>query len=99
MKIFGIVVLIISVFMDIFKLKNILSTLKSKFMKAFTFADEIREPTEEAFKSNFGSEEVIAIHLRRGDYLKYPHHPVQDLEYYEKGLSHMPRRYSCNDFF
>jgi hypothetical protein len=57
---------------------------------AFTFADVIKQPTEEAFKSNFGDTEVIAIHLRRGDYLKYPHHPVQSLEYYSEGLSHMP---------
>jgi acyl-CoA synthetase (AMP-forming)/AMP-acid ligase II len=35
------------------------------------------------------NEEVIAIHLRRGDYLQYSHHPVQTLEYYSKGLSHM----------
>ncbi len=29
-----------------------------------------------------------AIHVRRGDYLKYPnHHPVQTIEYYRKGIN------------
>ena len=63
--------------------------IEDEIREAFTFVDEIRIPTEEAFKSNF-DDEVIAIHLRRGDYLKYPHHPVQTLEYYAEGLSHMP---------
>ena len=64
--------------------------IEKQIREAFTFVDEIREPTEEAFKSNFGNTEVVAIHLRRGDYLKYPHHPVQALEYYTKALSHIP---------
>ena len=73
-----------------FQTEKYFKHIEKQIREAFTFADEIREPTEEAFRSNFGDTEVIAIHLRRGDYLQYPHHPVQTLEYYAEGLSHMP---------
>ena len=42
------------------------------------------------FRENFGDTEVISIHIRRGDYLKYPNHPIQTLEYYSEGLSNFP---------
>jgi len=74
-----------------FQTEKYFKHIEKQIREAFTFADDIRQPTEEAFKSNFGDTEVISIHLRRGDYLKYPlNHPVQELEYYVQGLSHMP---------
>jgi hypothetical protein len=73
-----------------FQTEKYFKHIEDDIRKAFTFADEIWHPCEESFKENFGNTEVIAIHLRRGDYLKYPHHPVQSLEYYFEGLSHMP---------
>ena len=73
-----------------FQTEKYFKHIEKQIREAFTFVDGIRQPTEEAFKYNFGDTEVIAIHLRRGDYLKYPHHPVQTLEYYTEGLSHMP---------
>ena len=74
-----------------FQTEKYFKHIEKQIRQAFTFVDDIREPTEEAFKSNFGETEVIAIHLRRGDYLKYPNHPVQSLEYYAQGLEHMPK--------
>ena len=73
-----------------FQTEKYFKHIEKEIREVFTFVDDIKEPTEEAFKSNFGDIEVISIHLRRGDYLQYPHHPVQPLEYYEKGLSYMP---------
>lgn len=73
-----------------FQTEKYFKHIEEDIRTAFTFVDEIKQPTEEEFKSNFGDTEVISIHLRRGDYLKYPHHPVQTLEYYSEGLSHMP---------
>ena len=73
-----------------FQTEKYFKHIEKQIREAFIFADEIREPTEEAFKSNFGDTEVIAVHLRRGDYLKYEYHPTQTLEYYAQGLSHMP---------
>jgi hypothetical protein len=71
-----------------FQTEKYFKNIENEIRQAFTFVNELREPTEEAFKSNFGDQEVIAIHLRRGDYLDYPHHIVQTLEYYKEGLSH-----------
>ena len=73
-----------------FQTEKYFKHIEKQIREAFTFVDDIRQPTEEAFKSNFGDTEVIAIHLRRGDYFKYAHHPVQTLDYYANGLSHMP---------
>jgi hypothetical protein len=41
---------------------------------------------------------ACAVHVRRGDYLKYPDiHPVQSLDYYQKGLDIL-KESGCNDF-
>lgn len=78
-------------------------TLRGYFQseKYFTNHDVIRElfsPTDEIntyINSKYGnllSGNTCSIHVRRGDYLKYPlHHPVCDIEYYEKGISKMPK--------
>jgi len=31
---------------------------------------------------------VISLHVRRGDYVSNPNHPIQSLEYYQQALSH-----------
>lgn len=62
--------------------------IENDIRDSFTFVDEIGKPTEEAFKSNFDDIEVISIHFRRGDYLNYSHHPVQELDYYIQALTH-----------
>lgn len=64
--------------------------IENDIREAFIFVDEIKEPTEEAFKSNFGEMDVVSVHIRRGDYLNTSHHPVQSLEYYSEGLSYVP---------
>jgi len=73
-----------------FQTEKYFKHIEKQIREAFTFADEIREPTEEAFKANFGEEEVIAVHVRRGDYLLHPHHEKQTPEYYGKGLNLLP---------
>ena len=56
---------------------------------------EMFKPTKEIddiinkYEQYFGH---IAIHVRRNDYLRYPHlHPVQSIEYYQKGIEMMPK--------
>jgi len=66
--------------------KNIEDTIRN----IFTFVDEVRQPTTKAFKENFNDTEVISLHIRRTDYLTFEHHPVQELNYYIKGLSELP---------
>ena len=64
--------------------KNIEHEIKSDF----TFIDEITNPCDELLKSEFGDSDVISIHVRRGDYLNYSHHPVQSTDYYIEALSY-----------
>ena len=73
-----------------FQTEKYFKHIEYDIIEAFTFVDDFRIPTEESFKKNFGDAEVISVHLRRGDYLKYPNHPVQELNYYAKGLSKLP---------
>jgi hypothetical protein len=73
-----------------FQTEKYFKHIENEIREAFTFVDEIKIPTEEAFKSSFGETEVVAIHLRRGDYLNTSHHPVQSIEYYSESLSLVP---------
>lgn len=53
---------------------------------SFTFHESHYNIARQYFYSTFPDDKVISIHIRRGDYLLHPHHPVQSLEYYEKAL-------------
>lgn len=66
----------------------------SGFFQSAKYFDEYRNELLEAFdlpyKKNKG---VVAIHVRRGDYLDYPdHHPVVTKEYLEKAIYFFQQR-------
>jgi hypothetical protein len=71
-----------------FQTEKYFEHVEDEIRTAFTFQDKIYSPCHEQFKSEFGETDVIAIHVRRGDYLNYTHHPIQPVSYYEKGLSY-----------
>jgi hypothetical protein len=74
-----------------FQTERYFKHIEDEIRKDFTFVDEISEPTEEFFKSEFSDGEVISLHVRRTDYLKYPdNHPVLPNDYYEISLEKMP---------
>jgi len=73
-----------------FQTEKYFKHIEDEIRESFIFVDEIAEPTEDKFKSSFGSEEVIAVHVRRGDYLLNDAHIKQTPEYYERGLSILP---------
>lgn len=54
--------------------------------ECFTFFDHIFDVAKSYFYGSFGGDEVISLHIRRGDYLNFSHHPVQDVEYYSNAL-------------
>ncbi len=55
----------------------------------FTFKDEIREPCEEMMSDVEG--QVVALHIRRGDYLiNGGNHNVLGMDYYKEALSRFP---------
>jgi hypothetical protein len=57
-----------------------------KVKEDFTFKEEILNDAND-YRNQLKSNDVISIHIRRGDYLKYPWHGCCPLEYYEKALS------------
>ena len=66
------------------------SLIVEKILKqAFTFKSEYREVAEEMRKQLSG--EVIAVHVRRTDYLTNPNHKALGLDYYEKALAELPQ--------
>lgn len=73
-----------------FQTEKYFKHIETEIRTAFTFVDEIEQPSRQAFSESFGDSEVIALHIRRGDYLSYPHHPVQPIEYFDRALQLMP---------
>lgn len=64
--------------------------IEDQIREDFSFKDELKKESINFFKS-LNSEEVISLHVRRGDYLNYPeYHPLCSIEYYYKSLSNFP---------
>jgi len=61
---------------------------KDTIREAFTFKSEYREVAEEMRKQLTG--EIIAIHVRRTDYLTNPNHEALGLDYYGRALEALP---------
>ncbi len=61
---------------------------EAEVREAFTFKPEYLEVAEEMRKQLSG--EIIAIHVRRTDYLTNPNHEALGLDYYEKALAELP---------
>jgi hypothetical protein len=60
--------------------------IESEIRKDFQFKQEIYDIAKNCFDS-LCSSEVISLHIRRGDYVYNPNHPVQELSYYETALN------------
>ena len=54
------------------------------------FAQENYKLISLSFSGNeyFSDEDVISLHVRRGDYVTNPNHPTQNMDYYENALSY-----------
>ena len=58
-----------------------LDSIKPKFLK------KIEKQAESIFKKlNLKKEKCVGLHIRRGDYLNNPNHPVLPKDYYEKAI-------------
>ena len=60
--------------------------IEDEIRKDFTFDAELVSICKQFFDENFKNQEVVSLHIRRGDYLHNPNHPVQSLDYYKKAL-------------
>jgi hypothetical protein len=59
---------------------------KEEIKNLFSYPSEIIQQIQDKYKDIF-KKETCSIHVRRGDYLKFPnHHPTQETSYYMKGV-------------
>jgi hypothetical protein len=65
------------------------SAIEDEIKEDFKIPESIMQDCDNFFKTTFDSE-VISLHIRRGDYLKYEQHPIQSLDYYQSALSQLP---------
>ena len=62
---------------------------KDEVRKAFTFKPQFREVADVMRRQLSG--DIIAVHVRRTDYLTNPNHEALGLDYYERALAELPR--------
>lgn len=66
-----------------FQSEKYFKTCKNLILNNFDFKNVCDDYVSKNY--NFKNFKTTSIHVRRGDYLKYPnHHPVQSVEYYKK---------------
>ena len=64
--------------------------IEDEIREDLTFKDELRELCETFINENFVYRDVISLHIRRGDYVFNPNHPVQPIDYYREALNKLP---------
>jgi len=62
--------------------------IENQIRKEFTFKSGTHDPCQD-FVSQF--DELISLHIRRGDYTVNTNHPVQPMEYYAEALKLLPK--------
>jgi len=65
--------------------------IEDEIRKDFTFLSDVMKDCRKCFIDEFNNSEVISLHIRRGDYVTNPNHPVQTIEYYQEALNKMPK--------
>ena len=82
-----------------FQTEKYFKHIEQDIRNAFTFVDEIMQPSEDAFRENFGNSEVVSLHIRRTDYVQLQnHHPLVSIDFYEKSLDLLPQELSVMIF-
>jgi len=73
-----------------FQTEKYFKHIDSTIREDFTFVDKIFHSCYYFLENTFGYSNCISLHIRRGDYLKYTHHPEQPMSYYETALTQFP---------
>jgi hypothetical protein len=71
-----------------FQTEKYFKHIEKEIRSDFSFDSELYENCNDLISSL--NSEVISLHIRRGDYVTNPNHPVQTLEYYKKALEQLP---------
>lgn len=74
-----------------FQSEKYFKNIENDIREDFTFRDDVIKTCKEFIDDEINSDEIISIHVRRGDYLNLQSfHPVPSLEYYEFALNELP---------
>ena len=69
-----------------FQTEKYFKHIEDEIRSDFTFKESILSDCRSFYNEYFMDTEVISLHVRRGDYLVNPNHPVQKVEYYKQAL-------------
>jgi len=72
-----------------FQTEKYFKHIESEIRNDFSFKDDLLAICNYFIKENFNSE-IISLHVRRGDYVVNPNHPLQTKEYYTKCIDNLP---------
>jgi hypothetical protein len=68
-----------------FQTEKYFKHIEDEIRSDFTFKEDLLELCK-----SFIYEDTISLHIRRGDYVLNPNHPVQPMSYYEQALAELP---------
>jgi len=63
--------------------------IEDEIRKDFSFNSELLDSCK-SFIDQITDSEIISLHVRRGDYVVNPNHPIQTVEFYKKALEKLP---------
>ena len=69
-----------------FQTEKYFKHIADEIRKDFAFGEEVIKDCKAFFTEYFVDKKVISLHVRRGDYVANPNHPVQETSYYEEAL-------------
>ena len=64
--------------------------IEDEIREDFAFDPQLVKSCKEFLEYTFVFRDVIALHIRRGDYVANPNHPMQSMEYYQRALEMLP---------
>ena len=67
-----------------FQTEKYFRNIENEIRQDFSFKDLLK------MCRDFIQEDTISLHIRRGDYVHNPNHPLQSMSYYKKALSKLP---------
>ncbi len=65
--------------------------IESEIREDFAFDEVLSYDCKQTFSKFLGDVDAISLHIRRGDYMVNPNHPVQPTSYYEQALDQLPK--------
>ena len=69
-----------------FQTEKYFKHIENDIRQDFTFNNSIFSDCKQFYDDNFSDTPIISLHVRRGDYLLNPNHPVQSIDFYKKSL-------------